>query len=138
MTPEGIAKLKEHEGRRLKPYHDTVGKLTIGYGRNLDDVGISVEEAEFLFESDLERATALCRYHFPWFDKLDPVRQDVIVNLTFNMGIGGIKGFKRMIAAIESENWSQAAWELSNSRWKEQVGKERHDSLTNALEKGNW
>jgi len=138
MTPEGITKLKGHEGLRLKPYKDTVGKTTIGYGRNLDDVGISHDEASMMFGNDVARAEEDCRNRFAWFAGLDPVRQDVIVNLVFNMGIGGVLGFKRMIAAIVAENWTQAAWELSNSAWRQQVGQERHDSLTEALEKGSW
>lgn len=138
MTERGIAKLKEHEGLRLKPYHCTSGKLTIGYGRNLDDRGISKDEARAMLENDITDFHDDCWTAFPWFRKLDPVRQDVIVQLTFNMGLGGVKGFKLMIAAIEQQNWTQAAWELSNSEWKAKVGKQRHDDLTNALEKGQW
>ena len=138
MTLRGIAILKEHEGRRLKPYTDTVGKLTIGYGRNLTDIGISDEEARILFAHDVENAENACLYHFPWFRHLDEVRKDIIVNLVFNMGINGVKEFKRMIAAIDRQDWAQAAWELSNSHWKQQVGKERHDCLTEALEHGRW
>ena len=50
-----IGMLKRHEGLRLKPYQDTIGKLTIGYGRNLDDRGISKEEAEYLLRNDISR-----------------------------------------------------------------------------------
>ena len=138
MTLRGIAILKEHEGRRLKPYTDTVGKLTIGYGRNLTDVGISDEEARIMFAHDVENAENTCLYHFTWFRDLDEVRKDVIVNLVFNMGINGVKGFRKMIEAIAHQQWAQAAWELSNSQWKTQVGKDRHDTLTNALEYGRW
>ena len=122
----------------MKPYTDTVGKLTIGYGRNLTDVGISHEEAGIIFSHDVENAENACHFHFPWFRMLDDVRRDVIVNLVFNMGIGGVQGFKRMIEAMVQGQYTQAAWELSNSQWKTQVGKERHDTLTNALEHGRW
>lgn len=149
MTPEGQQILKELEGLRLKPYDDhdgleftqgdlLTGKLTIGWGRNLNDRGITKEEAQYLFDNDLDYVEAAARKAFPWFASLDPVRQDVIVNLCFNIGIGGVQGFKRMIAAIERHDWPQAAWELSNSQWKSQVGRERHDMLTEALEYGKW
>jgi lysozyme len=137
MTPEGIVKLKNHEGLRLKPYTDTVGKLSIGYGRNLDDVGISYDEATVMLDTDLNRNTALAR-RLDWFDSLDPVRQDIVVMLIFSMGIGGFSTFHNMIQAIKDRNWSVAAYELSNSKWATQVQKERKYALTNALEKGEW
>lgn len=138
MTPEGITKLKDHEGLRLKPYTDTVGKLTIGWGRNLTDVGISHDEASSMFEYDIAKHTAEARRAFSWFDELDPVRQDVVVNLVFNMGIGSVRGFRLMIAAIERQDWQGAAYELFNSRWCHQVGKTRCEDLTRALEIGQW
>lgn len=138
MTPAGIAKLKEHEGLRLKPYTDTVGKLTIGYGRNLTDVGISRDEAAAMFECDVERATFDALISFPWFKGLDETRQDVVVNLIFNMGIGGVRQFKLMISALERKDWQGAAFELFNSRWCHQVGKDRCADLTHALEYGRW
>ena len=138
MTLKGIELLKHHEGLRLKPYRCSQNKLSIGYGRNLEDIGISNEEARILFAHDVENAENACHYHFPWFKGLDEVRRDVIVNLVFNMGINGVKGFKKMIQAIVQGQFAQAAWELSNSQWKTQVGKERHDCLTDALENGRW
>ena len=138
MTKEGLAKLKDHEGLRLKPYSDTAGKLTIGWGRNLTDTGISYEEAEFLRDNDIARHTAEARSNFDWFDGLSPVRQDVVVELIFNMGIGGFSTFHNMIEAIVQGNWHQAAWELSNSMWAGQVQKERKNDLANAIENGTW
>lgn len=138
MTPDGIAKLKEMEGLRLKPYLDTVGKTTIGYGRNLSDVGISEHEAAILLNNDIERATAQCRATFDWFDALDATRQDAIVNLAFNMGINGLKGFSKMLDAISRQDWKQAALELADSKWAKQVGSNRRDDLMDALELGIW
>ena len=138
MTPEGETRLRDHEGLRLKVYTDTVGKLTVGWGRNIEDVGISYDEAKLMLETDINRATAQARSAFPWFDPLDPVRQDVVVNLIFNMGLGGFKTFHNMIAAIERQDWHSAAFELFNSKWATQVGKTRRDDLCNAMEKGIW
>jgi lysozyme len=89
------------EGFKLKPYRDSVGKLTIGVGRNLDDVGISPGEAMVLLEADIVRAVKAASQTFPWFEDLDEERQEVIVNMVFNMGIGNLRGFKKMIRAIE-------------------------------------
>jgi lysozyme len=138
MTPEGLTKLKDHEGLRLKMYTDSVGIPTIGYGRNLLDVGISYHEAQEMLRTDIARATAQARYSFDWFDRLDPVRQDVVVNLIFNLGIQGLMGFKLMLAAIERQDWPAAAYELFNSKWRMQVGPYRCSDLMRALETGEW
>lgn len=45
--------LIRHDGLRLKPYRDTRNKLTIGVGRNLDDVGITREEALMLPNNEI-------------------------------------------------------------------------------------
>jgi lysozyme len=138
MTLDGLVKLKEHEGLRLKPYTDTVGKLTVGWGRNLTDVGISEREAGLMLTNDIERATAQCRQSFDWFDSLDVTRQDAIVNLAFNLGIDGLKGFHDMLAAVEKQDWKLAANELLDSQWAKQVQKSRVDDLAGAIEFGVW
>jgi len=111
-----------HEGIRLKPYRDSVGKLTIGIGRNLDDVGISHEEALYLLNNDIEKALSQASA-FSWFDKLSDTRQAVIVDMVFNLGLRGVRRFTKMIAAIEAEDFETAATEMKNSRWYRQVGK---------------
>lgn len=117
-----ISQLKTDEGYRQYPYKDTVGKLTIGYGRNLDDVGIPVLEAEFLLQNDVLRAAEDLERSFPWATKLDPVRQAVLVNMVFNLGITRFSGFKKTLAAVERAEYEKAAAEMLDSRWAKQVG----------------
>jgi lysozyme len=114
--------LKNHEGLILKPYVDTVGKLTIGYGRNLEDVGISIAEAEGMLDRDIEDARRRCEQIFGWFGIIDAVRQDVIVMMTFNMGINKVCHFHQMIEAIKIGDWVKAADEMLDSAWARQVG----------------
>lgn len=86
------------EGLELKPYKCTADKLTIGYGRNLEAIGISKEEAERMLVTDVARvSTALSLYG--WFNSLDDVRKAVVVNMGFNLGVRGLLNFKSMIAA---------------------------------------
>ena len=115
--------LIKHEGLRLKPYRDTVGKLTIGVGRNLDDVGITREEALYLLGNDIFRVKAGLYDAFLWSINLDAVRKDVVINMVFNLGLGRFKRFKRMIAAIERQDWDGAAKEMLDSKWAKQVGR---------------
>jgi len=113
--------IKLHEGLRNKPYRDTVGKLTIGVGRNLDDVGISDEEAKYLLRNDLKKVKEkLCKYD--WFTKLDYIRMKVVLDMAFNLGIKGLLSFKNMIKALKEEDYTQASKEMINSKWYRQVG----------------
>lgn len=128
-------RLQLDEGLMLKPYRDTVGKLTIGYGRNLDDVGITLEEAGILLGTDMRRAEAEVVRAFDWYTSLDGPRQAVLVNMAFNLGIGGLLGFRRMIAAIERHDFVTAAREALDSRWSRQVG-ERSTRLAKQLRTG--
>lgn len=115
------AMIKRHEGFRAKPYEDSVGKTTIGWGRNLSDDGISVEEASLLLENDI-LAHTLDAQKLPVFVKLDPVRQDVLIDMVFNMGLPRVLGFRKMLAALEVADWNEAAAEMRDSRWAMQVG----------------
>ncbi|AIM40791.1 putative lysozyme [Idiomarinaceae phage Phi1M2-2] len=109
------------EGLRLKPYRDTVGKLTIGYGRNLDDVGISEEEALNMMRNDIAVSRReLSQYS--WFRNLDDKRKDAVINMHFNLGLPRLLTFRKMIAALERGDYKRAADEALDSRWAVQVG----------------
>lgn len=116
------AELRADEGERLKPYKDTVGKLTIGVGRNLDDVGISEEESGYLLGNDIDRTMMALDNALPWWRQLDEVRQRVVVNMAFNMGVRGLLLFKQTLAAMQSGDYSHAADQMLNSTWATQVG----------------
>jgi lysozyme len=116
------AQLKVDEGVKRFPYRDSVGKLTIGCGRNLDDVGLSDEEINFLLTQDLYRADMTARTLFPGFDRLSDARKAVLVNMSFNLGQTRLAGFQRLREAVKEQDWEQAAKEMLDSRWSQQVG----------------
>lgn len=113
--------LRRDEGVRNKPYRDTVGKLTIGIGRNLDDVGINEEEIQFLFANDVDRAATDIRRLVPGFDALSETRKAVLVNMIFNLGAPRLAGFKKFLAAVNEGRFSEAAREMLDSTWAQQV-----------------
>ena len=110
-----------HEGLRLKPYRCTAGKLTIGVGRNLEDKGITYDEAMFLLRNDIEEVTAQLE-RFDWFRALGPVRRKVLVDMAFNLGMSGLLGFQKMIEALKQSDYQAAADEMVSSKWYRQVG----------------
>lgn len=115
------SQLERHEGLRLRVYQDTVGKATIGYGRNLDDVGISRDEADFMLDNDIEAVERQLET-VDEYKSLDATRQSVIANLCFNLGFRGLMGFRRMWQAIGRKDYDSAAREMLDSRWSDQVG----------------
>jgi lysozyme len=115
--------LLNHEGLRLKPYRCSTGKLTIGVGRNLEQNGITIEEAADLLVNDIDRVEDQAFHTFPWISRLDDNRKIVIYSMIFNLGIGGVRSFKRMIAAILLADFSLASAEMLDSKWARQVKK---------------
>jgi len=153
-----IKKLIAHEGLRLEVYKDSLGIDTIGIGRNLEDRGITKEEldwmdipnmaivhtmgiteadAMYLAENDVQIVEEeLVRAH-PCVNKLDAVRQLVVMDMAFNMGVPRLCKFKNMWNAIHEENYIAAAKEMLDSRWAIQV-KSRSTKLANAMHNGEF
>lgn len=103
---------------------DTIkGKPTSGWGRNMADRGINNEEAELMLKNDLEDFEKRCKARFEEFwEDLDGPRKNVLVEMSFNMGLAGVASFKNMLEAIKNEDYKKAAREMLNSKWAEQVG----------------
>jgi lysozyme len=130
--------LIRHEGLRLFPYRDSVGKLTIGVGRNLDDVGIAAVEAYQLLDNDIDRTVSAMTGRWPtWFLDLDPPRQAALVNMAFNLGVTGFAAFTQTIAALERHDYAGAAAEMLGSRWATQV-RGRALELADQVRTGAW
>lgn len=131
-----IQALKRDEALRLKPYRCSAGKLTIGVGRNLEDVGISEQEALVLLDNDITRLLVDTNLR-PILDLLDDVRQEVILNMAFNIGVNGLLKFKNMLVALALKDYGRAADEMINSRWFNQVGS-RAVRLVSAMRTGTF
>lgn len=129
--------LVDHEGMRRKPYRCTAGKLTIGVGRNLDDRGISPDEAMYMLANDIKDARRELSAAFPWFDKLDEVRQAVLIDMCVNLGLSRLQGFRNTLALIGVGKYEAAAQEMLNSKWAEQVGR-RAQRLSRMMATGRW
>lgn len=129
--------LRRNEGLRLKPYHCTAGKLTVGYGRNLEDVGITRDEAEAMLANDIRKTAADLDWALPWWRDLSDVRQEALCDMAFNLGLPRLSGFRRMLAALSEGQWADAAAECLNSKYARDVGA-RAERNAHALEHGEW
>lgn len=121
------------EGVRKFPYVDTVGKLSIGVGRNLADNGISDDEIDLMLTNDIARAEADARFLLPEFESLSEIRKYVICNMAFNLGRKKLSEFSKFLLAVHEERWADAAKEMLNSRWAQQVS-ERAVRLSLAMQ----
>ena len=120
--------LRIHEGVRSHVYLCTAGYETIGVGRNIAEsgIGLSDDEIDYLLENDIKR----CKQELvslSWFPDLDPVRQDAIVNLCFNLGLTRLMGFQNAMGAMAVGDYEKAADEFLDSRWAKQVGRRSLD-----------
>lgn len=117
---------KAFEGLRLKPYKCSAGKTTIGYGRNLEDVGISKLEADYLFNADWNRAVQdamrICKDYDIDYKQLIEQRFYVLTDMCFNMGYARTKTFKKMLTALKKGLYEDASKEMLDSMWAKQVG----------------
>ena len=136
ITSTLIEQLIDHEGMELKAYKDTVGKITIGVGRNLDDVGISGEEAMILLKNDIQRIVYQLDEKLDWWRELDPPRQRALISMGFNLGIYGLLKFKNTLEALKNKRWVEASDEMMDSKWASQVGR-RAEMLSQIMLTGN-
>lgn len=121
-----MADLKRDEGLRLTAYQDTGGVLTIGYGHTGPDVkpGMvwSQEEADDTLATDVASHVSGLDRQLPWWRQLDDIRQDVLANMAFNLGVRGLLEFKTFLAFVQKKQFAQAALDLSGTAWFHQVG----------------
>lgn len=133
------ARIKKAEGCKLGLYPDAEGYLTIGYGRLLDPKKgghITPEEADFLLANDLKRAERACET-LPVYLELCPARQAVLIEMCFNLGFDGLRGFQQMLRALVHQDYAHAASEMLQSKWALQV-KGRAVQLSQQMESGAW
>lgn len=135
-----MARITEHEGMKKFAYQDTLGYTTIGIGRCIEakvGKGLSVDEIFYLLKNDIKDFRGqLAQYD--WFKCQDEVRQGVLIELCFNMGLSHLLQFKNMIAALSMKSYAAACKELMDSVWARQVSKARSDDICWRLANGRY
>jgi lysozyme len=124
------------EARKPYPYRCSAGKLTIGVGRNLDDKGLSDDEINYLLANDM-RDTIADASRLDYWNELDDVRQLVVADMIFNLGMQRFMWFKKLNAALAIHDYTLAAHEMKDSKWYRQVGR-RSEKLREAMITGVW
>ena len=145
-----LAQLKRHEGANKDPdgyhipYRCPAHRLTIGYGHNLDanpvpgiNGKLTEDQAQRLLEADVIAVQEQLAAHLPWIKALNAPRYAMLVNMAFNLGVGGLLGFKKTLAFVRVGDFRSAAKEMLNSKWAAQVGN-RAKELSRQMETGQW
>jgi lysozyme len=125
VDPQTQAWIKKCESLQFKPYTDTTGHLTIGWGRNLEN-GIRLDEAELMFQNDLAHAIHELE-ELSWYTIQPEHVKNALVNMNFNLGIPKLLKFRKMIEALKSRDYTNAAIEALDSLWARQVGQRAKD-----------
>lgn len=138
MSDEQLALLRSElirdEAMRLMPYVDTVGKVTIGVGRNLTDKGITQDEADLMLDNDIREHLKLLDDNLEWWRAMSENRQRVLANMAFNMG-SKLLTFTNTLAAMKRGDYEAAADGMAQSKWAQQVGP-RADRLIKLMREG--
>lgn len=109
--------IKEEEGFREKPYLDTLGVPTFGYGFTW----ISKEEANAILRERIVDIEKELQSSFEWYNHMNDTRKTVLVSMVYQLGMGGLMKFKNFIKALEAEDYDLAALEMLDSRWAAQT-----------------
>ena len=131
--------LKRHEGVRSHVYLCSAGYETIGVGRNISKsgMGLSEDEVDYLLENDILRVLKELSSEYPWFNDLDDVRKDAMIDISFNLGATRLRGFKKALAAMEVADYTLAAKEFLDSKWSRDVKGRAHE-LASMIETGEY
>ena len=130
-----LEQLKAFEGLELKAYQCTAGKTTIGLGRNLDDYGITEEEAYYLAKNNIHELEDELDRAISWWRQLDDARQRALINLAYNVGTTTLLKFKKTLEYLENGFYEEAGDEVLDSRWAKQVGR-RSTFISNVFKTG--
>ena len=140
MREKLVEMLKVHEGVETHAYKCSASKITVGVGRNIDPeggIGLSDDEVDYLLQNDIDRVVSELDSEYGWFAGLDDVRQDAMIDISFNLGQTRLRAFKNALAGMASGDWNEAADQFMDSSWSGQVGN-RAKELTQMIRTGSY
>jgi lysozyme len=137
-------RIMRDEGWSGVAYLDTVGVWTVGYGSTRilgvpvkEHDSITLKQGRTLLRDDIYQSLIDCQKLFDFFDELDPVRQEILVNMCYYLGVTGLSKFRNMRSALHARQFQRAAEEMVDSKWYTQVGG-RGQRLVAAMKTGTW
>lgn len=133
-----MERIKKHEGFVPKIYKDSLGFATIGYGHLVlpeeqweEGKEYSKEQLEHVFKTDFNNAVGQATGLMDGMD-LDDKAREVIIEMVFQLGVGGVGKFKKMWEALRNKDYGEASFQMMDSRWAKQTPN-RAESLSKVM-----
>jgi len=131
-------RIKTHEGFCDTVYKDTLGKRTIGYGHLctddeewIDGKPYDMQYLNDVFEVDFNEAVKQAE-KLIGNTIIKNKAAEIIVEMIFQLGMGGVSKFKKMWKALENQDYIEAANQMLDSKWATQT-KNRAESLAEIM-----
>jgi len=132
--------IKSNEGYVQCVYNDSLGNPTVCWGHLLTGGGsgcLSQSQCQSYFSNDYATAYSGAQTVVNNFSSLTPARQCVLIDMTFNLGLGGLKSFSQFLSYVQSGNYAAAASDMLHTQWASQVhGRANRDSAM--MSSGNF
>lgn len=136
-----VRQLNGDEGRKPCVYQDHLGYWTIGVGRLVDSrkpgAGLRQKEMDYLLANDVEDRVRQLTARLSWFVDLDEARQGVLLNMSFQLGVDGLLGFKNTLELVRQSKYTEAAAAMLQSKWATQTP-ERAKRMSEQMRTGVW
>lgn len=128
-----VRNTKDHEGFRSKVYTDSLGFETVGYGFTIKDLVLPEGVSSTLLRIILMERVIKLQEKLDWFNSMPNVVQEVIVEMTYQMGISGFLKFKKTIAFMKKKQFKKASLEMLRSQWAEKQSPNRALEMSNIV-----
>ena len=116
-----IESIKKHEGYVGIVYKDSLGIDTIGYGFAIKDLELDEDICEIILERKLRELETRVNLKFKWFMYMPQEIKDVVMEMCYQLGVGGVSKFKKTIAYLQNKQWEEASVEMLDSLWAKQT-----------------
>lgn len=141
MKSELERQLRGDEGVEPCVYKDHLGFETIGVGRLVDKrkpgAGLRSDEISYLLHNDIDDRIDQLTRRLPWFQNLDDARRGCLLNMSFQLGVDGLLGFKNTLKLIQDGKYDLAAHAMLQSLWSKQTP-ERAERMADQMRTGQW
>lgn len=141
MNANLARQLRGDEDVRPQVYKDSLGFFTIGIGRLVDDrkpgSGLRPSEMDFMLANDIEDRTAALTKRLPWLYLLDDARKGALLNMSFQLGIEGLLGFKNTLELVRKGQFAEASKNMLLSLWAQQTPN-RAKRMAEQMKTGVW
>ena len=116
-----IDSIKQHEGYVGIVYKDSLGIDTIGYGFAIKDLELDRDICDIILERKLKELETRVNLKFKWFMYMPQEIKDVVMEMCYQLGVGGVSKFKKTIAYLQNKQWEEASVEMLDSLWAKQT-----------------